>query len=92
MYRCVWDTNPVEDNPAYGVRGAPATHMSLRDMGATGCLMVGMTDNSVLFLGFRKNEGDWTKGLSGDHMVQGDSVNTGNTFCESIACVLVGTI
>jgi hypothetical protein len=49
-------------------------------MGATGCLMVGMTDNSVLFLGFRKNEGDWTKGLSGDHMVQGDSINTGKNL------------
>ena len=76
--RYVNDSAEVEEDPTKGVRGAPATHMSFSDIGATGCLMVGMTDNSVLLLGFRRaDSGDWTKGLSGDHLVRGESQNTG---------------
>jgi len=43
--------------------------------------MIGMTDNSILFLGFRK-KGDWTKGLSGEHPIAGDSKNTGKDSLE----------
>ena len=76
--RYVNDSAEVEEDPTKGVRGAPATHISFSDIGATGCLMVGMTDNSVLLLGFRRvDSGDWSKGLSGDHLVRGDSENSG---------------
>ena len=46
--------------------------------------MVGMTDNTILLLGFRKVD-EWTRGLSEDHPVMGDSDNTG----EMTECVLV---
>ena len=75
--RYVNDDAEVEEDPAKGIRGAPATHISFSDIGATGCLMVGTTDNTVLLLGFRRvDSGDWTKGLSADHLVQGESTST----------------
>ena len=67
------DTN-LEDDPSKGVRGAPATHMSFRDLKAEGCLMIGMTDNTILLLGFRRTDsGDWTKGMKGEEQLEGDS-------------------
>ena len=82
MLKFVCDDNLVQDDPSRGVCGAPATHMSLRDLGATGMLLLGTTDNAVIFLGFRAvgdkagGKGDWTRGLKDLEMVHGDSGNT----------------
>eukprot|EP00961_Rhodomonas_salina_P165962 2236163-Rhodomonas_salina.1 len=54
----ICDDNLVEDNPAKGVCGAPATHMSFRDLNVDGVLLLGTTNNSILMLGFKKS-GEW---------------------------------
>ena len=50
----VMDDETVDDRPNRGIKGAPATHISLRDLGATGVLLLGTTSNLVLLLGFRR--------------------------------------
>jgi hypothetical protein len=78
------DDATVDDAPARGVKGAPATHLSLRDLGATGVLLLGTTSNLVLLLGFRRvrpasgpASPDWASdGLGPDHRLGGKSGNS----------------
>lgn len=75
----IYDDVTIDDAPTKGIKGAPATHMSLRDLGATGVLLLGTTSNVIVLLGFRrtKPDGRWaSEGLGPDHFVQGDSENT----------------
>jgi WD40 repeat protein len=66
------DSHPVDDNPARGVCGSPATHLSFHCLGTKGVLLVGTTCNTIMALGIRA-VGDWVKGLSGEHMLKGYS-------------------
>jgi hypothetical protein len=78
----VCDDATVPDAPGHGVRGAAATHVSLRDLGAEGVLLLGTTSNLVLLLGFRRaagrgEEASWAwEGLPGSRVLAGDSANT----------------
>ena len=82
MLECLCDDNPVLDLPAQNVCGAPATHLSFRDLGVRretgGVLLIGTTCNSILALGIRRVEdGSWAKdGLSGATPLNGDSKNS----------------
>ncbi len=81
MLKVLCDDAEVLDQPHRGVRGAPATHLSMRDLGAEGILLLGTTTNTILALGFRKALGDgrgaeWLLGLAPEHVVKGDSRNS----------------
>jgi len=78
MKRFVCDDNQVTDDPSRGICGAPATHMSFRDLGVEGILLLGTTDNAVIFLGFRRagDKSGWTRGLNENLVIKGDSENT----------------
>ena len=84
--RYICDDAEVVNDPAKGVRGAPATHLAFKDIKADGCLMIGMTDNTILLLGFKKKgdgAGDWTRGMRPEENLEGYSLNSGkDTFSQ----------
>jgi len=80
LFSYMTDESYVREEPAKGIRGAPATHLSFADLGVEGCLLVGMTDNTILMLGLRrcgqKDRDSWIFGLSENHRIRGDSANS----------------
>lgn len=76
LLKLLSDDNIVLDVPTRGVCGAPATHLSLADLGAEGVLLVGTSLNSIIAVGI-KRVSDWaSKGLPPAHQLQGHSSNS----------------
>lgn len=76
VLKSICDDNQIKDEPSMGRCGAPATHLSFRDLGVEGCLLLGTTTNSIIMLGIRK-AGSWCHdGLPESHLVKGDSGNS----------------
>ena len=70
------DDNPVKDDPARGVCGAPATHLSFADLRSDGILLIGTTCNAVLALGIKRVQ-DWAHhGVPESHHLEGYSANS----------------
>ena len=76
LLKVLSDDNIVLDAPTSGVCGAPATHLSLADLGADGVLLLGTSLNSIIAVGI-KRVSDWaSKGLPPAHRLQGHSSNS----------------